>query len=126
MLTLIVTVGLPSAHGQDKSVTEVEEAVNNLVKAMLHPSEPALKNLSIEQLTYGHSSGKVESQQEFIGTLVSGTSVFEQIEIENQTVQVIENTAIVRHTLLAKTNDPGNGPASIKLGIALTWIKTQG
>ncbi|MGO3807514.1 MAG: hypothetical protein ACTJHT_14560, partial [Sphingobacterium sp.] len=78
MLTLIVTVGLPSAHGQDKSVTEVEEAVNNLVKAMLHPSEPALKNLSIEQLTYGHSSGKVESQQEFIGTLVSGTSVFEQ------------------------------------------------
>ncbi|MGO3805483.1 MAG: hypothetical protein ACTJHT_04200 [Sphingobacterium sp.] len=33
---------------------------------------------------------------------------------------------MLRHTLLAKTNDPGNGPASIKLGIALTWIKTQG
>ena len=126
MLTLVVTVGLSPAHAQDKSISEVEDAVNNLVKAMLHPSEPTLKNLAAEQLTYGHSSGKVETREEFVGTLVSGTSVFEQIDIEQQTIQVLENTAIVRHTLLAKTNDPGNGPATIKLGVVLTWTKTEG
>ncbi len=126
MLTLVVTVGLSPAHAQDKSISEVEDAVNNLVKAMLHPSEPTLKNLAAEQLTYGHSSGKVETREEFVGTLVSGTSVFEQIDIEQQTIQVLENTAIVRHTLLAKTNDPGNGPANIKLGVVLTWTKTEG
>lgn len=126
MLTLIVTLGSSHVHAQDKNIADVEDAVNNLIEAMLHPSEPTLKNLSAEQLTYGHSSGKIESQEEFVGTLVSGTSVFEQIKIEKQTVQVLENTAIVRHTLLARTNDPGKGPADIKLGIALTWVKTQG
>lgn len=126
MFTLIITVGITHVQAQANKSAEVENAVNNLIEGMRHPSESTLRDLSSESLTYGHSSGKVETQEDFINTLVSGASVFEEIKTDQQTIHVLENTAIVRHTLIAKTNDPGKGPANLKLGIVLTWVKAEG
>lgn len=123
-LLIIFTVQVVSA--QQKSVSAVEKAVNQLIQAMLKPDAATLNNLVTNELTYGHSSGKIEDKAAFVSTLVSGASVFEKIDISAQTVQVVDRTAIVRHTLTAKTNDPGKGPATIKLGIMLTWVQTHG
>lgn len=127
MLTIVMTTVLSKTSAQEKSASqEVEAATERLIQAMLKPTAAALNQLASDKLSYGHSSGAVETKEQFVQTLVSGASVFEEIQLSDQTVDVQENTAIVRHVLSAKTNDPGKGPADIRIGIMLIWVKSDG
>lgn len=119
----IVVPGLSVA--QLSKVQEVEQAVQALTRAMIDADGPMLRKLTNNALSYGHSSGKIETQSEFVETLVTGMSVFEDIQLESQTVEVMDNTAVVRHMLSAKTNDKGKGPGTVKLGILLVWVKQE-
>lgn len=114
------------ANAQVQSKQQIETAVETLKQAMLKPDASILNKLSADELTYGHSSGKIESKKQFVETLVSGASVFKEINLKNQTIQTLGNTAVVRHILEAKTDDPGKGPADVKIGIVLTWVKIKG
>lgn len=107
------------------SLSPVEKQVENLRNLMLKPNEQALYSISSSKLSYGHSSGKVESQKDFVETLVSGKSVFKKIEFKDQTIDIEGNTAVVRHTLLADTFD-GGVANSIKIHVVLVWAKEKG
>ena len=100
-------------------------AVENLKKAMIDGDKAGLTNITADQLSYGHSSGKVEDKATFVDNIVSGKSDFVTIELTNQTIAVSGDAAIVRHTLSATTNDGGN-PGSVKLNILLIWQKQKG
>ena len=128
MLTIVMGTILSETSAQEKRSLqeEVENATKALTEAMLKPTAQVLNKLASDKLSYGHSSGTIETKEQFVNTLVSGASVFEEIQISEQTVYLQDNTAIVRHILNAKTNDPGKGPASIRLGIMLTWVKSNG
>lgn len=126
MLCLAMTISLTKLSAQDKSKGSLEATVNRLTQAMLKPDKAVLDKLAADRLSYGHSSGKIETKAEFVETLVSGASVFEEINIQDQTIDILDNTGIVRHQLMAKTNDPGKGPGTIRLGIMLTWVKSKG
>lgn len=128
MLTIVMTAVFSKTSAQEKSSQqeEVEIATKALTEAMLKPAAPVLNKLTSDKLSYGHSSGTMETKEQFVRTLVSGASVFEEIQISEQSVDVQDNTAIVRHILNAKTNDPGKDPANIRLGIMLTWVKSNG
>lgn len=127
MLTIVMTTVLSKTSAQEKSASqEVEAATERLIQAMLKPTAAALNQLASDKLSYGHSSGAVETKEQFVQTLLSGASLFEEIQLSDQTVDVQENTAIVRHVLSAKTNDPGKGPADIRIGIMLIWVKSDG
>ncbi|WP_437919828.1 nuclear transport factor 2 family protein [Sphingobacterium sp. LRF_L2] len=119
-------LSISKTNAQTTSIKEVENTVSTLVRLMLKPDEKSLQLLTNAELTYGHSSGKIETRDQFIETLVSGASIFEKIDITEQSVQVVDHTAVVRHILSAQTNDPGKGPATIKLGIVLSWVKVKG
>lgn len=107
------------------AINEVTYAVEQLRKAMISADGTMLDNLASSELTYGHSGGQMQNKQEFISSFTSGDSVFINIEISNQTISIIGDTAIVRHTLSAATNDKGKGPGSVKISILLVWIKNN-
>ena len=107
------------------AINEVTNAVEQLRKAMISADGTMLDNLASSELTYGHSGGQIQNKPEFISSFTSGDSVFINIEISNQTVSIIGDTAIVRHTLSAATNDKGKGPGSVKISILLVWIKND-
>jgi len=126
MLTILMTTVFSEGSAQDKDASQtVEMATKSLIEAMLKPNEQVLNKLTSDKLSYGHSSGNIETKEQFVQTLISGASVFEEIQTTEQTVDVQDNTAIVRHTLNAKTNDPGKGPSNIRLGIMLIWVKSN-
>jgi ketosteroid isomerase-like protein len=112
-------------HAQSKQENAVAAAVEGLRKAMVDGDRAGLDKWTAPELSYGHSSGKVENKAEFIENIVSGKSDFVSIDLTDQTVQLAGNAAIVRHTLSAKTNDNGN-PGSVKLHILLVWQKQGG
>ncbi len=125
-LFMACTMIVPAlSMAQSSKKQEVEQAVQALTKAMIDADGPTLRKLTDDALSYGHSSGKVETKSEFVETLVTSVSVFEDIQLENQTVDVVDNTAIVRHILSATTNDKGKGPGSVKLGVVLVWVKKE-
>lgn len=103
---------------------EVENAVNKLKKLMITPDSLALDKLILNNLSYGHSSGKIETKQQFMQSLLSGSSDFVDINLTDQTVTIQNKTALVRHTLNAKTNDK-NVPGNVKLNILLVWSKEK-
>ncbi len=109
---------------QSKDEQQVSQAVDQLVKAMLDGDSATLARLTHQSLVYGHSSGKMESQNEFISALASGASDFKSLEASNQSISVHGNTALVRHNLKGDVVDNGKA-AAINLGVLLVWQKSK-
>ncbi len=108
------------AQGPDtKAVTD---AVENMRLAMLSGEKSSLEKVGLPSLSYGHSSGRVENNAEFVNAIVTGKSKFETLNLSDQTVQIDGDVAIVRHILQAKTNDSGK-PGDVKIGVMLVMKK---
>lgn len=115
-----------SVSAQKKSDTEVvTEAAEKLRLAMISGEKSVLESLILPELTYGHSGGHIDDAIEFVEKLFSKKSDFLTIEITNQRVQIIGNTAIVRHHFYATTADLGKSPGDVTLDILLVWTKVK-
>lgn len=123
-LLLITSFNL-AASAQTKEEKAVASAVEAMRKAMIDGDRTGLQAIAAEDLSYGHSSGKIQSKAEFVEGIASGASDFVTIDLTEQTIKVIGNTALVRHKLSAQTNDGGK-PGSVNLGILLVWQKQKG
>jgi len=103
----------------------VSQAVEKLRKAMIDPDKTALSALVTDELSYGHSNGKIEDKAAFMEALLSGESDFKTIDLTNQTVSIVDNTAMVRHNLSAETANKGVA-GTAKLAVLLVWVKQKG
>ncbi len=124
LLVLAVCLSL-SSMSQSKQQTAVAAAVEKLRLAMVDGNRSELGSIASDSLSYGHSGGKIENKEAFVENIASGKSDFVSIELSEQTISIVNNNAIVRHTLNAATNDGGK-PATVKLKILLVWIKEKG
>lgn len=124
LLFLLLTIILCGNNIQAQTSDEkaVAAAVESLRKAMVDPDKATLEKLTSPELSYGHSTGKVQDQAAFVDALVSGSSDFVTIELSEQTIKVTGNTAVVRHILNATNNDGGK-PGVVKIAVLLVWIK---
>ncbi|SHN17460.1 protein of unknown function [Chitinophaga sp. CF418] len=110
------------SFAQSKEEKAVASQVEILRKAMVDADKAALEKVADEKLSYGHSGGKIEDKTAFVSNIVGGKSDFVSIDLADQTIVISGNTAIVRHTLTAETND--NGVAGhVKLYVLLVWSK---
>jgi len=98
----------------------VAAAAERLRLAMIDPTREALSVLVADDLSYGHSGGKVDTKASFIADLLDGKSDFVSIAITEQTVKVVGDVAIVRHLLTADTNDAGK-PGKVSIKILGVW-----
>ena len=113
------------ASSSASSEQAVAAAAERLRLAMIDPTPTALAPLVADDLSYGHSGGRVDTKDSFIGDLVAGKSDFVTIAISDQTIKVVGNTAIVRHTLTADTNDSGK-PGKVQIKILGVWQQQGG
>jgi hypothetical protein len=114
-----------SLFAQTKCEKAVAAAAEKLRLAMISGNKADLENIVMDQLSYGHSGGHVDDKTEFVQKLAGGGSDFVTIDISEQTVHVVKKTGIVRHTLVAETND-NNKPATVHLKILLIFVKDDG
>jgi len=98
----------------------VSASVEALRKAMIAADKPALDKLTLPELSYGHSSGRLENKAEFIEALVSGKSGFSAIELSDQTVNVVDKIALVRHVFNGTRRKEGD---KVKLSILTVWLQ---
>lgn len=111
-----------AASADEKALTQ---AVEEMRVAMVKSDKALLEKVGAPDLSYGHSSGKLENNEQFVDTIVSGRSVFVTLAFNDQTVQINGDVGVVRHILEAKTNDSGK-PGEVKIGVLQVWKKLNG
>jgi hypothetical protein len=130
-LALILAAGfagcsvLPQGAAAGASPGGAVAAAEKLRLAMIDPTRPALDALVAENLSYGHSGGRIDTKASFIGDLLDGKSDFVTIAITDQTVAPSQDVVVIRHTLTGQTNDNGKaGNVSIK--VLQVWQQQAG
>lgn len=123
LLSLFLFCSL-SVLGQSKK--EVETAVLQLKTAMLAEDTESLRKLTSKNLSYGHSAGKIENQEEYLAVFSSGNTDYKAWEITDQEIQMEgENLALVRHKVAAEIMTDGV-PNNLKIGLLMVWVKEKG
>lgn len=119
----LLFAGLAAAgFAQSKGEQQVADAVSAWRKAMIDADKTALDGLLAAELSYGHSSGKIEDKAMLLTSISTGQSDFITMDLTEQTIKMAGKTAIVRHKLAGDIKDGGK-PASVKLLILQIWQK---
>jgi ketosteroid isomerase-like protein len=123
VMVLALLGGTPVAaqSGDEAAVAQAVEAFRN---AMLKADRGQFESLCADQLSYGHSAGRVENKAQFIDAFRGG-STWKFITLTDQTTQVVGDTAIVRHTLTGETERDGK-TNPVKIGVLMVWHKQDG
>jgi ketosteroid isomerase-like protein len=114
-----------TTQAQSKEEQSVATAVETLKKAIVDADKAALEAITLEELSFGHSSGLIEDKAAFVEALASGKSDFKNMNLSEQTITISDNTALVRHDLKASVENSGT-PSDIHLGVLLVWQKQKG
>lgn len=110
---------------QSGEEARVDDVVQKLSKGLIDADKALLESITAEELSYGHSSGKVENKKEFVDAAVSGPFDFISINLTDQKITVKGDLAMVRHVMNAKISNNGT-PGDLKLGILLVLQKQKG
>ena len=122
--TAVLSAALPTPALADDQA-DVDAVVDALRKAMLAGDGAALKDLLADQLTYVHSSGKVENKTEVIDIVGGKKTVYKTIAIEDQKTSVTGTNAVVRHVFSGEA-ESGGKVNPFKVGVMQVWQKQEG
>ena len=120
----LLTIGQPVA-AQSSDEAAVAQAVEAFRKAQLAKDRNQFETLCVDQMSYGHSSGRIETKTQFIDDATGPRSVWNFIDLSNQNIQIVGNNAIVRHMFTGENVSEGKTNA-IKIGILMVWQKQGG
>jgi hypothetical protein len=103
----------------------VDAAVEALTKAMLQADRAELERLTADRLSYGHSSGLVESKSQFVDVIASKKTIYKTITLSEPSTVIAGDNAIVRH-IFSNTSETNGKTASISVGILQVWQRQAG
>ena len=122
-LTLIGGIQTVAAQSTDEAT--VAQAVENLRKAMFERNVKQFEALISENVSYGHSAGRIENKQEFIKAALANKAVMKSLAFTDQTVKITGNHAVVRNTYNGVSELDGKTNTT-KIGVLLVWAKENG
>ncbi len=116
-----------SLRAQENSAlkTEVMMKMANLRNALLSKDSVALSNLLADDVTYGHSSGLIQTKAELIRSIMSGEQDYKTIEPSNMKVRIYDNAAAVNANVKANLIYQGK-PTDLNMAVTFTWVKING
>ncbi|GAB3233684.1 nuclear transport factor 2 family protein [Algoriphagus aestuariicola] len=124
ILFILLFLSCQFAFGQAEK--EVDAAVKKMQAAFLAEDVATLRTLTSEDLSYGHSSGTVENQEQFLAVFESKVTDYQKWDISDQTISLHgKYIALVRHNIYAEFAENGK-VNSLKLGLLMVWVKEKG
>ncbi|MBM3623035.1 MAG: nuclear transport factor 2 family protein [Alphaproteobacteria bacterium] len=111
-----------AALAQSADETAVAKAVEAFRDAMLKKDKAAFEKLCAEEMSYGHSAGRMETKAQFIADATGTRSEWKSITLSDASVQIVGTNAIARHKLTGETLSEGKTNA-INIGILMVWTK---
>ena len=103
----------------------VAQAVEALRMAIFGQDKTQLEALCADQLSYGHSGGRVENKAEFINGVMTRKAILKSLALSDHTIAIVGTDAIARHTWTSESETDGK-PTSTKIGVLQVWQKQSG
>jgi len=103
----------------------VKQNVEALREALLKADKAQLERLSAEQLSYGHSDGRVQNKPEFIDGVMTRKATVKSINFPDLKIAVAGDAAIARHLYESESETDGK-PNSVRIGTLQVWQKQGG
>jgi hypothetical protein len=78
-----------------------------------------------DNVSYGHSAGRIENKAEFIKNALASKSVLKSLTFTDQTNKIAGNNAVVRFMYNGESELDGK-MSTTKIGVLTVWQKEQG
>ena len=114
-----------SADAQTADESAVMEAVETLRKGICEADRAKLAQVASEQISYGHSDGRVETKEEFIKGVMTRKQTVKSLAFPELKVSVVGPAAIARHIYLAESELDGKATTT-RIGALQVWQKQDG
>jgi len=101
------------------------QAVEELRKAIFAADKAKLTALTASDLSYGHSSAKVQNQAEFVDGVVTRKATVKSLEFPELKTSVTGDAGVVRHLYVSQSEMDGK-TSDVKIGVLGVWQKQGG
>jgi ketosteroid isomerase-like protein len=103
----------------------VKQNVEALREALLKADKGQLERLSADQLSYGHSDGRVQNKAEFVDGVMTRKAIVKSINFPELKVALAGDAAISRHIYESESETDGK-PNNVRIGTLEVWQKQGG
>ena len=125
ILMSVVSVMAVAASAQSSEEQAVWSKVESLnTAAFVSKDRAVLASLVDAKVSYSHSNGKTESKAEMLDNAVASKTLYRDLKTERVGINIVQNTAIVRHLLSATQTDTDGKESPLRLGVLQVWLKT--
>jgi len=101
---------------------QVMMKMQDLRNALLSKDSVSLSALLADDVSYGHSTGLIQTKAQLIRDVMSGFQDYKSIEPSDLNIRIYDNTAVA--VLKLKTSLVANGnPMDLNLSATFTWVK---
>ena len=122
ILTIIFVVASSFLFAQ---TTYLKDAVGKLDKALINKDTVALKQLLHPDLSFGHSSGWVETKQDVLNDVTSGKLAYKSIDNKEVKWATGKDWATMRSNSHVVSLNPDGKTSEVNLHVLLVWLKTN-
>ena len=103
----------------------VKQNVEALREALLKAEKAQLERLTAEQLSYGHSDGRVQNKPEFITGVMTRKATVKSLTFPDLKIEMAGDAAIARHLYESESEMDGK-TNNIRIGTLEVWQKQGG
>ena len=114
-----------SAVAESAEEAAVAQAVEALRQATFGQEKTRLEALCAEQLSYGHSDGRVQNKAEFITGVMTRKAILKSLTLSDHTIAVVGANAIARHKWTSESEADGK-VTTTKIDVLQVWLKQDG
>lgn len=114
-----------TALGQVPVQKEITQAETAWARAIEKADAAALDRILADDLVYAHSTGLVETKQEYVKSMQSGDQKYASVQPVNPNVRVYGDTAVV-NSKVRMTGATKGQPFDSELLMIHVWVKRQG
>ena len=128
LLIILFLLPVLCVNAQSKKVRQALANTRLLERTVFGTKDSlTLEKLFAKEATYIHSSGKVEAREEAIRNIVQNKSVYAKIDtLVGYRTEVVKDSIFVEHVFVAKETKADGAQSTLRLNLALVWIKEKG
>ena len=126
-----LALGVPSflfgfpAFAEAGDEAAVKQNVEALREALLKADKAQLERLAADQLSYGHSDGRVQNKAEFIDGVMTRKATVKSLTFPDLKIEVAGDAAVARHLYESESELDGK-TTNIRIGTLEVWQKQGG
>ncbi len=114
-----------TAVAQSADEKALSDTIEDLRLGLMNKDKAKLEAVTSDNMSYGHSAGKIENKKEFVDAVMARKAVVKSLKFTDPRNAIHGNTAIARHFYESTSVDDGK-ESSIKIGVLQVWQKQDG